>query len=160
MKGQIFILGALTLALAMLMFLPSVQKELYLPDLDNSVLENIAGQYNYWLSYSSTDKTYDPMAFGRFVKENYPYVEVFYVLKDGDKVYMANFLSEPLNASINGKDFLIEPNSVDNSTAHGNITFQSDYRNFTYKPENSFSGAIFLRIKTSQAELNEFKVYR
>jgi hypothetical protein len=160
MKGQIFILGAVALAIAMFALLPMLQNELYLPKADSPALENIATEYNYWISGVSISDKYDPLAFGRFVKMEYPYVEFFYVLTDKDKVYPSNFFDNSFNASINGRGFLIEPNSSIDMTFHGNITFQSEYRNFSYEPKNDFSGAIFLRIKNSQVELREYRVFR
>lgn len=160
MKGQVFILGALTLVIAMFVFLPVLQEELYLPEADSPALDNIATQYNYWISYSSIDENYNPLAFGKIVKQNYPFVEFFYVLADGEKVYVANFLDSSLNVSINGKEILTQPSSFDYTTFHGNLTFSSDYWNFSYEPKNKFSGAIFLRLNSPSVRLSEKRIFR
>jgi hypothetical protein len=160
MKGQIFILRSIVLAIAIFTLLPMLQDELYLPKADSSALENIASEYNNWIAQVSISDDYNPQAFGQFVKGEYPYVDFFYILADKDRVYAANFFDGPTDFSINGNEFSIAANSSVATTFHGNIIFQSEYKNFTYEPKNDFSGAIFLQIESSQAKMIEFRSFR
>jgi len=161
MKGQIFVLGAVALALALFAFIPVLQNNPFLPKADTSLPENLATECNYWISQVSVSESYDPMAFGSFVKKEYPYVDFFYVLADEkqDHIYIANFFDEPLNFSLNGKGFLVAPNSSAKASFEGTITLYSGKRNFTYSPKNDFSGAIFLESGSSVSRVRLLKVF-
>lgn len=161
MKGQIFVLGAVALVIAIFALLPNLQGSLFLPEADTSLLENIATEYNYWISQVSVSDSYDPMAFGGFVKKEYPYVSFFYVLADEKQghIFIANFFDEPLNFSVNGKGFLVAPNSSVKASFEGTITLYSGKRNFTYSPKNDFSGAIFLESGSSASRVRLLKKF-
>ncbi len=158
MKGQIFILGALSIVVTLFLLIPNLQKEIYLPNVDDSLLENIAKEYNYWIAYSSLEENYNILDFGSFVKEHYPNLEFFYLLTDDNDVKVANFFDSKINFKINGEDFFLEQNNSAETSFSKEINFFSEYKNFSYIPENKFSGAIFLRIDKEFSELQLLKV--
>ncbi|MCK4730025.1 MAG: hypothetical protein KAT28_01780 [Candidatus Aenigmarchaeota archaeon] len=160
MKGQIFILGAMGIVIALLMIIPTIQKEIYLPNTDNSVLKNIAVEYNYWIAYSSLEGTYNILDFGTFIKENYPNLEFFYLFAEGNNLQIANFFDAEIEFSLNGNDFFIEPNQSTETSFSGELDFSSEYRNFRYNPENEFSGAIFLRVDKGIAKIQLLEIFK
>ena len=159
MKGQIFILGAVGIAVALFMIIPAIQKEIYLPNTDNSMLKNIAGEYNYWIAYSSLKGNYNLLDFGEFVKKNYPNIEFFYIFTEGNDLKVANFFDAEIEFSVNDNDFSIEPNQSIETSFSDEIDFSSEYRNFKYIPKNEFSGAIFLKIDKGIAKIQLFKIF-
>lgn len=161
MKGQIFVLGAVALVIAFVAFLPSLQSELFLPEADTTLLENIAKEYNYWIARVSVSDSYEHMAFGSFVKKEYPYMDFFYVLADekAGHIYIANFFGEPVDFSVNGKEFSVGPNSSAKAGFNDPIILSSGLRNFTYSPKNDFSGAIFLESGSSVSKVRLLKVF-
>ncbi|RLI98900.1 MAG: hypothetical protein DRP06_04525 [Candidatus Aenigmatarchaeota archaeon] len=159
MKGQIFILGAMGIVLALFMIIPTIQKEIYLPNTDNSMLKNIAGEYNYWIAYSSIGGSSEILDFGTFVKENYPNMEFFYVYTEGNNLKVANFFDEEMGFSVNGDNFSIKSNQSIETSFSSELDFSSDYRNFKYIPENEFSGAIFLRVDKGIARIQLLEIF-
>ncbi len=159
MKGQIFVLGAIGLIVALFLTTSNLQKEIYLPKVDEPLLENIAKEYNYWIAYSSIEGNYNLLNFGNFVKENYPTIEFFYLLAEEDNLKVANFFDSGINFKINGKDFSLNKNDSVNCNFSGKINFSSKYKNFTYKPKNRFSGAIFFRIDKEITKPQLLKVF-
>jgi hypothetical protein len=158
-KGQIFVLGAIGLVVALFLITPNLQKEIYLPSTDYSQLKNIAKEYNYWIAYSSLEENYNILDFGSFVKENYPNLEFFYLLAEEDNLKVANFFDNGINFSINGRDFSLEQNNFVSTGFSRNINFSSEYKNFNYSPKNKFSGAIFLRIDKGISKLQLLKIF-
>lgn len=146
MKGQVFILGVISLIMALFFVLPSLQKEVYVPQTKVHMLENIAEGYNYWISYSSLEEDYKILDFGNFVKNNYPELEFFYILDDEEDTLVANFFDLPINFTLNGKSYNLESNGYIKIDSESEIIFSSQMKNFTYEPRNSFSGAIFIEL--------------
>ncbi|MGC9310499.1 MAG: hypothetical protein ACP5E4_02115, partial [Candidatus Aenigmatarchaeota archaeon] len=145
MRGQIFVLGALSVFVALFVLASGMQESLFLPPPNTGPLDNLATEYNYWLAYVSMEgEEHDPLAFGRAVKQSYPYVGFFYVLADEGEngLYFANFFNEDLNVSLNGRNFEVLPNSTVRTRVEGEVSVLSDFKNFTYRPESSISGAI------------------
>jgi hypothetical protein len=159
MKGQIFILAALAITLAFFFVIPKFQQEIYLPDIDTSQLENIAMQYNKWVAYTSIDN-YNILDFGDFVKQNYPHLEFVYLLAENQDLKIANFFDKDLNVSVNGHVFLIKQNSYNETTFVDKIIFNSEFTNFTYIPENNYSGAIFLRVNKGIVKVQLLKIFK
>ncbi len=147
------------IVLALLMIIPTIQKEIYLPNTDNSMLKNIAGEYNYWIAYSSLEGTYDILDFGIFVKENYPNLEFFYLFTESNNLKVVNFFDEEIEFSVDNDDFSIEPNQSIETFFSGELDFSSEYRNFKYTPENEFSGAIYLRIDKGIAKIQLLEIF-
>ncbi len=160
MKGQIFILGAMGVVVALFIVIPTIQKEIYLPNTDNSMLKNIAKEYNYWIAYSSIEGNYNILDFGRFIKENYPNIEFFYLFTEGNNLKVANFFDSKMEFSVNGDDFFINPNQSTETSFSGEIDFSSEHRDFKYTPKNEFSGAIFLRIDKGIAKIQLLKIFK
>ena len=160
MKGQIFVLGAIAVVVTLYLVMPNIHSEIYLPNTDYSLLENIAKEYNYWIAYSSVEGTYDILDFGNFVKENYPNLEFFYLFAEENNLKVANFFDSKINFSINGKDFSLKQNKSVSTGFSGNINFNSEFKNFTYNPENKYSGAIFLMLDKEISKLQVLKIFK
>jgi len=158
-KGQIFILSALGVVVALFLIMPNLQREIYLPSTDYSLLNNIAKEYNYWIAYSSLEENYNILDFGTFVKEHYPNLEFFYLLADSKNIKVANFFDTKINFSINNKKFSLEQNNSVEMNFSDEINFSSNCKNFSYIPKNKFSGAIFLRIDKGISKIQLLKIF-
>ena len=143
MKGQIFILASLAIAVAIFLSIPRFQQEIYFPNIEALQLENIAAQYNKWIAYASIED-YDILSFGNYVKQNFDNLEFIYLLAENKTLKIANFFDTEINCSVNGKNFTIPRNSSKETLFLGKIVFNSSFANFSYVPRNNYSGAIFL----------------
>lgn len=159
MKGQIFILGALAITLAFFFAIPKFQQQIYLPDLDLSQLENIAKQYNKWIAYASIE-SYNILDFGEVVKDNYPNLEFVYLLSENQALKIVNFFDYNLSVTINGENLTLKPFSYEQTNFQEEINFTSNFVNFSYKPNHTYSGAIFLRINKGITELTLLKIFK
>jgi len=164
MKGQIFLLGAISVALALFLLAPGMQKEIFLPKTDTYILENIALEYNYWLSYLSLEDEgdYEPESFGRFVKENYPHLELYYIIypRGENAIYFANFFDETLIFSLEGQDYPALPNEAQTAlklTGRADISVLG--REFSILPKSRFSGAIFISSGSPMAKAEILKIF-
>ena len=158
MKGQIFILGALAITLAFFFAIPAFQQEIYLPDTDLSQLENIAYEYNKWIAYSSID-VYNPLDFGEFVNKTYSGLDFFYILAVNQSLHVANFFNDNLSMKINGENISVLKGSLEQISFQNEINFSSEFVNFTYIPNHSYSGVIFLRSDKGVSMLELLKIY-
>lgn len=159
MKGQIFIFTAIAITLALFFALPDFQQEIYLPDTNLYQLENIAKQYNNWIAYLSINN-YNILDFGNFVRDNYSNLEFIYLLTENKTYKIANFFGNNLNITINDKNFIINTSSFKESYFQNEIDLTSNFLNFTYIPENNYSGAIFLRINKGTVKLELLKIFK
>ncbi len=158
MKGQIFILGAIAITLAFFLAIPSFQQEIYLPDTDYSQMENIAKQFNKWLAYTSI-QTYNSMDFGEFVKETYPSLNFFYLFAVNQNLHVVNFFNDNLSVEINGENVSVVKGSSEQITFQDEINFTSEFINFSYTPNHSYNGIIFLKSNRGISQLELLRIY-
>ncbi|OYT43121.1 MAG: hypothetical protein B6U88_01810 [Candidatus Aenigmarchaeota archaeon ex4484_56] len=159
MKGQIFILISVSVLISVFFLLSEIHSTLYLPPVSDYSLQNIAKEYNYLLAYSVEDSYYEIKSncinFCKFIKNNYPDIELFCLWTRGTNTGIANFFDTNLSFYFNGNKFELGQNdSVDLSGT--NINFSSVV-NFTYSPKSEVSGVIYL---INNQKIKLLKIYK
>ncbi|MBN2094929.1 MAG: hypothetical protein JW727_02680 [Candidatus Aenigmarchaeota archaeon] len=160
MRGQTFVLGAISLALSFLLLMPAVQKDLYLPTLGEESLQNVAGSYNSWIAYQSLEGIGETSSFGRFVKGEYPHLEIFYVLADGKTLSLANFFDSTRSVSLEGGEVLLDSGEVKRFSCGKSVSMTFEGRNISYEPQSALSGAIFISGGLEGARLEILRIYK